>query len=84
MDTFHAVLCLTLRNGLKMSEQKAYWRTGFPLIKQLGALRNNYCNLKKETNKYKEKLVSIGIIVRKQENKGGHVTYTTADILVGI
>jgi len=53
-------------NGLKMSEYKAYWLTGFPLIKLLGTCQEIIIIIfKKETNKYKEKLVilqSIGII----------------------
>ena len=55
-----------LRNGLKMSEYKAYWLMGFPLIELLGACQEIIMvSFKNETNKYKEKLVilqSIGII----------------------
>ena len=69
-----------------MSEYKAYWLTGFPLIKLLGARHEIIMVIfKKETNKYKEKIVilqSIGIIQIKTK-KTMVVTYAT-DILVGI
>ena len=47
-----------LRNGPKMSEYKAYWLTGFLLIKLLGAHQEIIMVIFffKETNKYEEKL----------------------------
>jgi len=49
-----------LRNGLKMSEYKAYWLMGLPLIKLLGARQEIIMVIfKKETNKYKEKLAIL-------------------------
>jgi len=35
------------RNGMKMSEYKAYWLMGFPLINSWVAPRNKYGNLLK-------------------------------------
>ena len=56
----------------------------FPLINIWACQKVNYALLiKKQTNKYKEKLQSIGIIVIKS-NEIRVITYTSPDILVGI
>jgi len=78
-DAFHVVLCITLRNGLKMREYKVYWLTDFPLIANLLGARQEIIMVisqEKQTNKHKEKLIilqSIGMIVIIVKKKGDHL-----------
>ena len=71
---------LTLRIRLTISEYEVYWLTDFPLIILLGTLQEIIIVIshKKQTNKYKKKIVilqSIGIIVIKSKETRA-ITYT--------
>ena len=81
-DVTCELYCITLRNGLKISEYKAYWLTDFPLIARQEIIMMTF-QKKQQTSIRKISNFPVNMDRSYKVSKQGW-SPTPADIVVGI